>query len=164
MDLLWKAIVVEPLKEITFGQPMIDDDLLAGEYRIRLRGPLSVDYLGRTTAQEMAIPGGGRRFVFWAPETLVKLAIPKKIAFGAAVVRPLDQVIDAETGRVSGIGAAIVMRREELDQELYVRLLSGTLDLDSHTPLTGRLRCEVTNAKGEQLELDLCFREIGNVC
>ncbi len=66
------------------------------------------------------------------------------------MVRSLDQVIDAETGRVSGIGTAIVMRREGLDQELYVRLLSGTLDLDSHAPLTGRLRCEVTNAKGEQ--------------
>ncbi len=143
---------------------MIDDDLLAGEYRIRLRGPISVDYLGRTTVQEMAIPGGGRRLVFWAPETLVKLAIPKKIALGAAMVRSLDQVIDAETGRVAGIGAAIVMRREGLDQELYVRLLSGTLDLDSHTPLTGRLRCEVTNAKGENVELDLCFREIGNAC
>ncbi len=143
---------------------MIDDDLLAGEYRLRLRGPISVDYLGRTTGQEMAIPGGGRRLVFWAPETLVKLAIPKKIALGAAMVRSLDQVIDAETGRVSGIGTAIVMRREGLDQELYVQLLSGTLDLDSHTPLTGRLRCELTNAKGEPLELDLCFREIGNAC
>jgi hypothetical protein len=108
---------------------MIDDDLLAGEYRLRLRGPLSVDYLGRTTAQEMAIPGGGRWLVFWAPETLVKLTIPKKIALGAAMVRLLDQVIDAETGRVSGIGAAIVMRREGVDQELYVRLLSGTLHL-----------------------------------
>jgi hypothetical protein len=140
------------------------DRLLAGEYRIRLRGPISVDYLGRTTAQETAIPGGGRRLVFWAPETLVKLALPKKIALGAAMVRSLDQVIGAESGRVSGIGAAIVMRREGLDQELYVRLLSGTLDLDSHTPLTGRLRCEMTNAKGEQLELDLCFREIGNAC
>jgi hypothetical protein len=102
--------------------------------------------------------------VFWAPETPVKLAIPKKIALGAAMVRSLDQVIDVETGRVSGIGAGIVMRREGLDQELYMRLLSGTLDLDSHTPLTGRLRCEVANAKGEPLELDLCFREIGNVC
>jgi hypothetical protein len=141
---------------------MIDDDLLAGEYRIRLRGPISVDYLGRTTAQEMVIPGDGRRLVFWAPETLVKLAIPKKVALGAAMVRSLDQVIGAETGRVSGIGAAIVMRREGLDQELYVRLLSGILDL--HTPLTGRLSCELTNAKGEQLELDLCFREIGNAC
>ncbi|MGH9890720.1 MAG: hypothetical protein ACREA0_01795, partial [bacterium] len=108
------------------------------------------------------IPGGGRRLVFWAPETLVKLAIPKKIALGAAMVRSLDRVIDAETGRVSGIGAAIVMRREGLDQELYVRLLSGTLDLDSHAPLTGRLRCAVANAEGEQIELDLCFREIGN--
>jgi len=76
----------------------------------------------------MAIPGGGKRLVFWAPETLVKLAIPKKIALGAAMVRSLDQVIDTETGRVSGIGAAIVMRREGLDQELYVRLLSGTLN------------------------------------
>jgi hypothetical protein len=141
---------------------MIDDDLLAGKYRIRLRGPISVDYLGRTTAQEMVIPGDGRRLVFWAPETLVKLAIPKKVALGAAMVRSLDQVIGAETGRVSGIGAAIVMRREGLDQELYVRLLSGILDL--HTPLTGRLSCELTNAKGEQLELDLCFREIGNAC
>ncbi len=127
---------------------MIDDDLLAGEYRIQLRGPLSVDYLGRTTAQEVAILGDGRRLVFWAPETLVKLAIPKKIALGAAMVRSLDQVIDAETGRVSGIGTAIVMRREGLDQELYVRLLSGTLDLDSHAPLTGRLRCELTNPQG----------------
>ncbi len=143
---------------------MIDDDLLAGEYRIRLRGPVNVEYLGRTTAQEMASPGGGRRLVFWAPETLVKLAIPKKITLGAGIVRSLDQVIDAETGRVSGIGAAIVIRREGLDRELYVRLLSGTLDLDSRTPLTGRLRCEVTNAKGEQLELDLCFREIGDAC
>jgi hypothetical protein len=141
---------------------MIDDDLLAGEYRIRLRGPISVDYLGRTTAQEMVIPGDGRRLVFWVPETLVKLAIPKKIALGAAMVHSLDQVIDVETGRVSGIGAAIVMRREGLDQGLYVRLLSGTLDLDSHTPLTGHLRCTLTNLKGEQLELDLCFREIGN--
>lgn len=141
---------------------MIDDDLLAGEYRIRLRGPISVDYLGRTTAQEMAIPAGGRRLVFWAPETLVKLAIPEKIALGAAMVRSLDQVIDADTGRVSGIGAAIVMRREGLDQELYVRLLSGILDLDSHTPLTGRLRCAVANANGEKLELDLFFLEIGN--
>ena len=143
---------------------MIDDDLLAGEYRIRLRGPIRMDYLGRTTAQEMAIPGGGRRLVFWAPETLVKLAIPKKIALGAAMVRSLNQVIDAETGRVSGIGAAIVMRREGLDQELYVRLLSGTLDLDSRAPLTGRLKCELTNLKDEKLELDLCFREIGNAC
>jgi hypothetical protein len=143
---------------------MIDDDLLAGEYRIRVRGPISMDYLGRTTAQEMAIPGGGRRLVFWAPETLVKLAIPKKIALGAALVRSLDHVIDAETGRVSGIGAAIVMRREGLDQELYVRLLSGTLDLDSHVPLTGRLRCDVTNDNGEKLELDLCFREIRDAC
>jgi hypothetical protein len=143
---------------------MIDDDLLAGEYRIRLCSPMSVDYVGRTTAQEMAIPGDGRRLVFWAPETLVKLAIPKKIALGAAMVRSLDQVIDAETGRVLGIGAAIVMRREGLDQELYVRLLTGTLDLDSHAPLTGRLRCALTNLKGEQLELDLCFREIGNAC
>ncbi|MBA3494428.1 MAG: hypothetical protein H0T87_10020 [Gammaproteobacteria bacterium] len=141
---------------------MIDDDLLAGEYRLRLRGPISVDYLGRTTAQEMAIPGGGRRLVFWAPETLVKLAIPKKIAHGTAMVRSLDQVIDTDTGRVSGIGAAIVMRREGLDQELYVRLLSGTLDLDSHTPLSGRLSCEVTNVTGENLEVDLSFREIGN--
>ncbi|MGH8657977.1 MAG: hypothetical protein ACREV4_05745 [Gammaproteobacteria bacterium] len=155
---------VKPLRRSYAWARMIDDDLLAGEYRIRLRGPISVDYLGRTTVQEMAIPGGGRRLVFWAPETLVKLAIPKKIALGAAMVRSLDQVIDAETGRVAGIGAAIVMRREGLDQELYVRLLSGTLDLDSHTPLTGRLRCEVTNAKGENVELDLCFREIGNAC
>jgi hypothetical protein len=143
---------------------MIDDDLLAGEYRIRLRGPISVDYLGRTTAQEMAIPGDGRRLVFWAPETLVKLAIPKKIALGAAMVRLLGQVIDAETGRVSGIGTAIVIRREGLDQELYARLLSGTLYPDSHTPLTGRLSCDVTNANGEKVELDLCFREIGNAC
>ncbi|MGH8534682.1 MAG: hypothetical protein ACREV1_18700 [Gammaproteobacteria bacterium] len=104
---------------------MIDDDLLAGEYRIRLRGSISVDYLGRTTAQEMAIPGGGRRLVFWAPETLVKLSIPKGVALGTGIVRSLDQVIDAETGRVSGIGIAVVMRREGLDQELYVRLLSG---------------------------------------
>jgi hypothetical protein len=74
-------------------------------------------------------------------------------------------VIDAETARVSGIGTAIVMRREGLDQEVYARLLSGTLNLDSHTPLTGRLRCEVTNAtNGEKLDLDLCFREIGNAC
>src|ERR671922_145367 len=118
---------------------MIDNELLAGEYRTRLRGPTSVDYLGRTTAQEMAIPGGERRLVFWAPETLVKLAIPEKIA----LVRSLDQVIDVETGRVSGIGAGIVMRREGWDQELYVRLLSGTLDLDSRAPLTGRLKCEL---------------------
>ncbi len=74
----------------------------------------------------MAIPGGGKRLVFWAPETLVKLAIPKKIALGAAMVRSLDQVIDTETGRVSGIGAAIVIRREGLDREGYVRLLAGT--------------------------------------
>jgi hypothetical protein len=80
------------------------------------------------------------------------------------VVRLLDQVIGAESGRVLGIGAAIVMRREGLDQELYVQLFSGALDLDSHTSLTGRLRCEVTNAKGEKLELDPCFREIGNAC
>jgi hypothetical protein len=53
----------------------IDDKLLAGEYRLLLRGPISVDYLGRSTAQEMAIRGGGRRLVFWAPETLVKLPI-----------------------------------------------------------------------------------------
>jgi hypothetical protein len=73
---------------------MIDDDLLAGEYRIRLRGPISMDYLGRTTAQEMVIPGGGRRLVFWAPETPVKLAISKKIALGAAsgaLTRPGDR-------------------------------------------------------------------------
>jgi hypothetical protein len=143
---------------------MIDNELLAGEYRTRLRGPINVDYLGRTTAQETAIPGGGRRLVFWAPETLVKLAIPEKIALGAALVRSLDQVIDVETGRVSGIGAGIVMRREEWDPELYVRLLSGTLDLDSRAPLTGRLKCELTNLKDEKLELDLCFREIGNAC
>jgi hypothetical protein len=80
------------------------------------------------------------------------------------VVHSLDQVIDAETGRVSGIGTAIVMRREGLDQEVYARLLSGTLNLDSHTPLTGRLRCEVTNANDEKLELDPRFREIGNAC
>ena len=141
---------------------MIDDDLLAGEYRLRLRGPISVDYLGRTTAQEMAIPGGGRRLVFWAPETLVKLAIPKKLALGAAMVRSLDQVIDVETGRVAGIGMAVVMRREGMDQEVYVRLLAGTLTLDSHTPLTGRLSCEVTNVTGENLEVNLSFREIGN--
>ncbi|MGH8606794.1 MAG: hypothetical protein ACREX9_05075 [Gammaproteobacteria bacterium] len=91
--------MVKRLGRRELGQRMIDDDLLAGEYRIRLRGPLAVDYLGRTTAQEMAIPGGGRRLVFWAPETLVKLAIPKKIALGAVMVRSLDQVIDAETGR-----------------------------------------------------------------
>jgi hypothetical protein len=97
-----------------------------------------VDYLGRTTAQEMVIPGDGRQLVFWAPETLVKLAIPKKIALGAAMVRSLDQVIDAETGRVSGTGAAIVMRREGLDQELYVRLLSGTLHLARLSQLTHR--------------------------
>ncbi|MGH8609830.1 MAG: hypothetical protein ACREX9_21210, partial [Gammaproteobacteria bacterium] len=115
--------------------------------------------LGRTTAQEVAILGDGRRLVFWAPETLVKLAIPKKIALGAAMVRSLDQVVDAETGRVSGIGAAIVMRREGLDQERYVRLLSGTLHVDCRAPLTGRLWCAVANAKGEKLELDLCFRE-----
>ncbi len=36
--------------------------------------------------------------------------------------------------------------------------------MDSNTPLTGRLRCELTNFKGEQLEVDLCFREIGNAC
>jgi hypothetical protein len=72
------------------GQRMIDDDLLAGEYRIRLCSPMSVDYVGRTTAQEMAIPGDGRRLVFWAPETLVKLAIPKKIALGAAMVRAYE--------------------------------------------------------------------------
>jgi hypothetical protein len=78
------------------------------------------------------------------------------------MVRSLDQVIDAKTERVSGIGTAIVMRREGLDQEVYARLLSGTLNLDSHTPLTDRLRCEVTNANGEKLELDLGFREIGN--
>jgi hypothetical protein len=82
------------------------------------------------------------------------IGIPKQIALGAAMVRSLDQVVDAETGRVLG--------REGLDQEVYVRLLAGTLDLDSHTPLTGRLRCEVTNTKGEKIELDLCFREIGN--
>ncbi len=111
----------------------------------------------------MAIPGGGRRLVFWAPATLVKLAISKKVALGAAMVRSLDP-IDAETGRVSGIGTAIVVRQEGSNQELYVRLLSGTLDLDSYTLLTGRLRCELTNLKGEQLELDLCFREIGNAC
>ncbi len=92
----------------------------------------------------------------------MKLAIPKKIALGAAMVRSLDQVIDADTGRVSGIGAAIVMRREGLDQELYMRLLSGILDLDSHTPLTGRLRWAVANANGEKLELDLFFLDIGN--
>jgi hypothetical protein len=102
--------------------------------------------------------------VFWAPETLVKLAIPKEIALRATKVRSLGQVIDAELGRVSGIGTAIVMRWEGLDQELYVRLLSGTLDLDSHAPLTGRFWCEVTNAKGEKLELELCFREIGDAC
>lgn len=145
-------------------QPRIDDTLLAGEYRLRLRGPISVDYLGRTTAQEMAIPGGGRRLVFWAPETLVKLAIPKGVALGVGMARSLDQVTDVETGRVSGIGIAVVMRREGLDQEVYVRLLSGTLTLDSRTPLTGRLRCEVTNATGENLEVDLCFREIGHAC
>jgi hypothetical protein len=156
--------MVKPLGRRALQQPMIDDDLLAGEYRIQLRGPISVDYLGRTTAQEMAIPGDGRRLVFWAPETLVKLAIPKKVALGATMVRSLDQVIDAKTGRVSGIGAAIVMRREGLDQEVYARLLLGTLNLGSHTPLTSRLRCEVTNAKGEKLELDLCFHEIGNAC
>jgi hypothetical protein len=55
---------VETYRGETFGQKalpqrMIDDDLLVGEYRLRLRGPLSMDYLGRTTAQEMAIPGGG---------------------------------------------------------------------------------------------------------
>jgi hypothetical protein len=116
---------------------MIDNDLLAGEYWIRLRGPISVGYLGRTTAQEMAIPGGARRLAFWVPETLVKLAIPKGVALGARMARSLDQVIDAETGRVSGIGIAIVMRREGLDQEVYVRLLAGTLDIDSHAPLTG---------------------------
>jgi hypothetical protein len=98
--------VVKPLGQKAFQQPRIDDKLLPGEYRLRLRGPLSLDYLGRTTAQEMAIPDGGRRLVFWTPETLVKLAIPKKIALGAAMVRSLDQVIDAESGRVSGIGAA----------------------------------------------------------
>jgi hypothetical protein len=38
------------------------------------------------------------------------------------------------------------------------------LGFDSHTPLTGRLGCDVTNADGEKLELDLCFREIGNAC
>jgi len=80
------------------------------------------------------------------------------------MVRSLDQVIDAEIGRVIGIGAAIVMRREGLDQEVHVRLLAVTLDLDSHAPLTGRLRCEVANADDEKLEVDLCFREIGNVC
>jgi hypothetical protein len=64
-------------------------------------------------------------------------AISKQIALGAALVGSLDQVVDAETGQVSG----------------YVRLLAGTLDLGSHTPLTGRLRCEVTNAKGEKLSL-----------
>jgi hypothetical protein len=95
---------------------------------------------------------------------LAPLFRPSECALGAAMVRSLDQVIDAETGRVSGIGAAIVIRREGSDQELYVRLLSGALNLDSHTPLTGRLRCEMTNAKGEQLELDVCFREIGNGC
>ena len=102
--------------------------------------------------------------MFWVPETLVKLAIPKKIALDAVMVRSLDQVIGAVTGRVSGIGTAVVMRREGLGQELYVQLLAGTLDLASHTPLTGRLRCALTNLKGEQLELDLCFREIGNAC
>jgi hypothetical protein len=45
-----------------------------------------------------------------------------------------------------------------------VQLLSGTLDLDSHVPLTGRLRCDVTNANGEKVELDLCFREIRDAC
>ena len=85
-----KPTVVKPLGRRALQQPMIDDDLLAGEYRIQLRGPLSVDYLGRTTAQEIAIPGGGRRLVFWAPETLVKLAIPEKIALGAAMVHSLD--------------------------------------------------------------------------
>jgi hypothetical protein len=57
----------------------------------------------------VAIPGDRRRLVFWAPETLVKLAIHKKIALGAVMVCSLDQVIDAENGRVSGIGAAVVM-------------------------------------------------------
>jgi hypothetical protein len=154
--------VVKPLEQQALQQPRIDDKLLAGEYRIRLRGPLSVDYLGRTTAQEMAIPGGGRRLGFWAPETLVKLAIPKGVALGAGMVRSLNRVIDAETGRVSGIGIAVVMRREGLHREVYVRLLAGTLTLDSRTPLTGRLRCEVTNASGENLEVGLWFREIGN--
>lgn len=155
--------MVKPLGQKALQQPRIDDELLAGEYRLRLRGPTCVDYLGRTTAQEMAIPGGGKRLVFWAPETLVKLAIPKGVALGAGTVRSLDQVIDAETGRVSGIGIAVVMRREGLDQEVYVRLLAGTLTLDSRAPLTGRLRCEVTDATGKDLEVDLCFREIGAV-
>ena|SRR5438105_9042322 len=97
----------------------------------------------------MAIPGDGRRLVFWAPETLVKLAIPKKIALGAALVRSLDQVIDTETGRVSGIGAAIVIRREGLDQELYVRLLSGTLDLAStrRSPVASGARLRMLKAR-----------------
>jgi hypothetical protein len=74
---------VKPLGEKALQQPRIDDKLLAGEYRLRVRGPICVDYLGRTTAQEIAIPGGGSWLVFWAPETLVKLAIPHKIALGA---------------------------------------------------------------------------------
>jgi hypothetical protein len=57
----------------------------------------------------VAISGDGRRLVFWAPETLMKLAIHKKIVLGAVMVRSLEQVIDAENGRVSGIGAAVVM-------------------------------------------------------
>jgi hypothetical protein len=117
--------VVNPLGQKAFQQSRIDDKLLPGEYRLRLRGPLSLDYLGRTTAQEMASPDGGRRLVFWAPEALVKLAIPKKIALGAAMVRSLDQVIDAESGRVSGIGAAIVMRRGIGSRDLCVITLGN---------------------------------------
>lgn len=152
---------VKPLKKNAPQQTMIDDKLLGGEYRIRLRGPLSVDYLGRTTAQQMPSPGGGRRLVFWAPEALVKLAIPKGVALGTGPIRSLDQVIAAETGTVSGIGIAVVMRREGLDRELYMELLSGTLTLESRKPLTGHLRCEVTNGSGKNLEVDLAFLKIG---
>jgi hypothetical protein len=132
--------LVKPLGQKALQQPRIDDKLLAGEYRLRLRGSISVDYLGRTTAQEMAIPGGGRRLVFWAPETLVKLAIPKGVALGVGMARSLDQMTDAETGWVSDIGIAVVMWREDLHQGVYVRLLAGTLTVDSRTLLTGWLR------------------------
>jgi hypothetical protein len=78
------------------------------------------------------------------------------------MIRSLEQVIDSETGRVSGYRYCRRDAAESLAQEVYVRLLAGTLTLDSRTPLTGRLRCEVTNATGENVEVGVWFREIGN--
>jgi hypothetical protein len=142
----------------------IDADLLPGEYRLRLYGSINLTYLGRTVAQEMSVPGDGKRLVFWAPEVLLKLALPNHIDLGPTILYSLARVIDAGTGKVNKAGIAVVMRREGLEQEIYVEVLTGLLDLATVDPLTGHLTCLIANTNAEEkIDVDLCFLGIGEV-